>query len=47
MGKINNSALDLVGGMPLGHNAVIGGNIWITEDVPAFAWVVQSPKKYF
>ena len=37
----------ILGRVTIGHDAVIGGNIWVTEDVPAFARVVQSPKKYF
>ena len=37
----------ILGRITIGHDAVIGGNIWVTEDVPAFARVVQSPKKYF
>ena len=37
----------ILGRITIGHDAVIGGNIWVTEDVPAFARVVQFPKKYF
>ena len=37
----------ILGRVTIGKNAVIGGNIWVTEDVPAGARVVQSPKKYF
>ena len=37
----------ILGRITIGHDAVIGGNIWVTEDVPAGARVVQSPKKYF
>ena len=37
----------ILGRVTIGHDAVIGGNIWVTEDVPSFARVVQSPKKYF
>ena len=37
----------ILGRVTIGHDAVIGGNIWVTEDVPALARVVQSPKKYF
>ncbi len=37
----------ILGRVTIGHDAVIGGNIWVTEDVPAGARVVQSPKKYF
>lgn len=37
----------ILGRVTIGHDAVIGGNIWVTEDVPAFSKVVQSPKKYF
>lgn len=37
----------ILGRITIGHDAVIGGNIWVTEDVPAGSRVVQSPKKYF
>lgn len=37
----------ILGRVTIGHDATIGGNIWITEDVAPFARVVQSPKKYF
>ena len=37
----------ILGRVTIGHDAIIGGNIWVTEDVPAGARVVQSPKKYF
>ena len=37
----------ILGRVTIGHDAVIGGNIWVTEDVPAGVRVVQSPKKYF
>ena len=37
----------ILGRVTIGHDATIGGNIWITEDVAPCARVVQSPKKYF
>lgn len=37
----------ILGRVTIGHDAVIGGNIWVTEDVPPQTRVVQSPKKYF
>lgn len=37
----------ILGRVTIGHDATVGGNIWITEDVAPHARVVQSPKKYF
>ena len=37
----------ILGRVTIGKNAVIGGNIWVTEDVAPGTKVVQSPKKYF
>ena len=31
----------ILGRVTIGHDAVIGGNVWITEDVPARAKVLQ------
>ena len=37
----------ILGRVRIGHDAVIGGNIWVTEDVAPYMKVVQSRKKYF
>jgi len=32
----------ILGRVTIGHGAVIGGNVWLTEDVPAGASVTQA-----
>lgn len=32
----------ILGRITIGHNAVVGGNIWVTEDVPAYGKITQS-----
>jgi len=34
----------ILGRITIGENAVVGGNIWVTEDVPPGARVVQSKR---
>jgi len=36
----------ILGRVTIGQGAVIGGNVWVTEDVPAGARVLQSKKKF-
>ena len=35
----------ILGRVTIGRGAIIGGNVWVTEDVPAGARVMQSKKK--
>ena len=35
----------ILGRITIGHDATVGGNIWITEDVPAGAKIVQTKAK--
>ena len=35
----------ILGRITIGHDAVVGGNIWVTEDVPAGAKIVQTKAK--
>jgi serine O-acetyltransferase len=32
----------ILGRITIGRNAVVGGNIWVTEDVPAYAKITQA-----
>ena len=36
---------DRLGRITIGKNATVGGNIWVTEDVPAGARIVQTKAK--
>ena len=35
----------ILGRITIGHNTVIGGNIWVTEDVPAGSVIRQGDAK--
>jgi len=35
----------ILGRITIGKNATVGGNIWVTEDVPAGAKIVQTKAK--
>lgn len=39
------SNASVLGRITVGHDAVIGGNVWVTEDVPPHARIVQHPRK--
>lgn len=35
----------ILGNVTIGHNSVIGGNVWLTEDIPPFSKVTIEPGK--
>ena len=35
----------ILGRITIGHDSVIGGNIWITNDLPPFSKIVQNRAK--